>query len=301
MEFNFLGIDKQKQYNYMFPTSSSSNYTYISDQPMIHGGRSVVPVGFPSSLMVGQPLRSYRQFEPEMWLHGERFLPYDATVSMPLEERYYGGEGYDHRREITDLRRRSFSGYDNCLPCWLGNKTGATMSGSKRKAPLPSSPTVAGSSGLCSKKVTEEWRCAVCDISATCERALHDHLQGKKHLAKIESLKCNNTSAADIGLGVKKQAFEIKSLKSNKSCGEIGLGIKKVCVKNQTSEVKSVSTDVKKVKMKKKFKFWCKTCKIGAYDEVVMKDHKKGKKHVKNRRMIIKARAQKRSSERKGI
>ncbi|KAJ0701634.1 putative deoxyribodipyrimidine photo-lyase transcription factor C2H2 family [Helianthus annuus] len=181
------------------------------------------------------------------------------------------------------------------------------MSGSKRKAPLPSSPTVAGSSGICSKKVTEEWRCAVCDISATCEWALHDHLQGKKHLAKVESLKCNNTSAADIGLGVKKQAFEIKSLKGNNFCGEIGLGIKKVCVKNQTSEVKSVSTDVKEVKMsvggkmKKKFKFWCKTCKIGAYDEVVMRDHKKGKKHVKNRRMIIKARAQKRSSERKGI
>ncbi|MFS7981833.1 putative deoxyribodipyrimidine photo-lyase transcription factor C2H2 family [Helianthus anomalus] len=182
------------------------------------------------------------------------------------------------------------------------------MSGSKRKAPLPSSPTVASSSGICSKKVTEEWRCAVCDISATCERALHDHLEGKKHLAKIESLKCNNTiAAAGIGLGVKKQAFEIKSLKGNNSCGEIGLGIKKVCVKNQTSEDKSVSTDVKKVKMsvgekmKKKFKFWCKTCKIGAYDEVVMRDHKKGKKHVKNRRMIIKARAQKRSSERKGI
>ncbi|KAJ0701633.1 hypothetical protein HanOQP8_Chr10g0381491 [Helianthus annuus] len=108
MEFNFLGIDKQKQYNYMLPTLSSSNYTYISDQPMIHGGRSVVPVGFPSSLMVGQPLRSYRQFEPEMWLHGERFLPYDATVSMPLEERYYGGEGYDHRREITGFEAAQF-------------------------------------------------------------------------------------------------------------------------------------------------------------------------------------------------
>ncbi|KAM0017886.1 putative deoxyribodipyrimidine photo-lyase transcription factor C2H2 family [Helianthus debilis subsp. tardiflorus] len=314
MEFNFPGINKPKQYNYTFPTSSSSNYTYIFDQPMIHGGgRSVVPVGFPSPLMVGQPLRAYRQFEPEMWLHGERFLPYDATVLMPLEERYYGGEGYDYRREITGFEAAQFQRLRQSPTMYqpqelnkeiilLGNKTGATMSGSKRKAPLPSSPTVAGSSGICSKKVTEERRCAVCDISATCERALYDHLEGKKHLAKVESLKCNNTSAADIGLGVKKQAFEIKSLKGNKNNGgEIGLGIKKSCVKNQTSEVKSVSTDVKKVKMKKKFKFWCKTCKIGAYDEVVMKDHKKGKKHVKNRRMIIKARAQKRSSERKGI
>jgi hypothetical protein len=34
------------------------------------------------------------------------------------------------------------------------------------------------------------------------------------------------------------------------------------------------------IKMKKKFKFWCKMCQIGAYSEMVMEAHKKGKKHL---------------------
>ncbi|KAI3775358.1 hypothetical protein L1987_49931 [Smallanthus sonchifolius] len=113
----------------------------------------------------------------------------------------------------------------------------------------------------------QEWRCAVCDISASCERGPVDHLAGKKHLAKVESLKGNN-GRGDIGLGiiknyVKKQTSRVKSMKGN-----------------NIEEIEMISEGGR---MRKKFKFWCKMCQTGAHDEKVMIDHRKGKKHIKNR------------------
>lgn len=35
-------------------------------------------------------------------------------------------------------------------------------------------------------------------------------------------------------------------------------------------------------KNKKSFKFWCELCQVGAYCEIVMEDHKKGKKHLES-------------------
>ncbi|KAI3809218.1 hypothetical protein L1987_25188 [Smallanthus sonchifolius] len=321
MEFTFRGFDTQRQYSHVFPTSSSLNYTYFSDQAMIHG-RSVVPVdmvpigaGFPSSLMQpqSQPRRIRHQFEPEMLLHGEPFSPDNyVRVAMPLQERY-GGIG--HRigefetvpsPKMTEIIRYQPKDIKREIIV-VGRPTDATVSGSKRKAPPP--PTVAGSNGVCSnnsKKIMEEWRCAVCDISATCERGLNEHLAGKKHLAKVESLK-GNSIGGDIGLGitknsVKKQTSKIRSMKGNNIGGDIGLGMIKSSVqKQQTSEIKTDSEEVKMIgeggRMRKKFKFWCKMCQTGAHDEKVMIDHKKGKKHIKNRRR--KARARKGFSDRK--
>ncbi|KAI3705218.1 hypothetical protein L1987_75452 [Smallanthus sonchifolius] len=309
MEFTFQGFDTQRQYNHV-PTSSSLNYTYFSDQGIIHG-RSVVPVdivpigvGFPSSLMQPQPWRIRRRFEPEMLLHCEPFSPdNNVRVAMPVQERYGRiGHHIGEFEAVPSSKMKEIIRYQPEDVIVLGKPTGATVSGSKRKAPPP---TVAGSNGICStnsKKIMEEWRCAVCDISTTCERGLNEHLAGKKHLAKVESLKGNNIGG-DIGLGitknsVKKQTSKIRSMKGNIG-GDIGLGIIKSSVqKQQTSEVKTEAEEVKMIgeggRMIKKFKFWCKMCQTGAYDEKVMIDHKKGKKHIKNRRK--KAHARKRFS-----
>ncbi|KAK7291946.1 hypothetical protein RIF29_07517 [Crotalaria pallida] len=60
----------------------------------------------------------------------------------------------------------------------------------KRKA--LSAPDVDGSNHLPSglrKKPKEEWSCAVCHVSATSEKGLKEHLQGKKHTAKEKRLR----------------------------------------------------------------------------------------------------------------
>ncbi|KAI3803090.1 hypothetical protein L1987_31239 [Smallanthus sonchifolius] len=236
--------------------------------------------------MQPQPRGFRNQFDqPEMMLHGEPFsVDNNIIVAMPLQERY-GGIGH-HRRDIGEFvavpfQRQPPSEIVRYQPqefkkeiVVLGKPTGATVSGSKRKAPPPpSSPTAAGSNRLCpnnSKKIMQEWICAVCDISASSERGLVDHLAGKKHLAKVESLKGNNIRG-DIGLGittnsVQKQTSKVKSMKGNNiGGGDIGLGIIKSSVqKQEASEIKTVSKEVKIMseggRMRKKFKFWCKMC-----------------------------------------
>ncbi|KAL8235020.1 hypothetical protein R6Q59_021120 [Mikania micrantha] len=332
MDYKFQRFDTQNQYNHVFQESSLcfSNYTHFSDQPMIHGlwsGRSVKPVevqggvGFPSPVMLRQPLRTHHQFQPEMMLHGEPFVPDNVPVAIPFQA-IYGGEGYHHRDtgefvavpfrrpppsppkikriiryEPKDVKKEIIA---------MAKPTGATLSGTKRKAPTPSSPTFSASGRFCSnktKKIIEEWRCALCGISATCEDDLIGHLAGKKHLAKVEFLKCNSTGG-DIGLGLiknsaKKQTSEVRCLKGSSSIG-LRMNPEK---KKRTPENKSV---LKKDKMsdggrnsRKKYKFWCKLCKTGAHDEKVMSEHKRGKKHLKNVRM--KARAKTRSSGRKSM
>ncbi|KAL8189544.1 hypothetical protein R6Q57_029110 [Mikania cordata] len=311
------------------PLKSRSSYdTILIYTYGLWSGRSVKPVevqggvGFPSLVTLRQPLRTHHQFQPEMMLHGEPFVPDNVPVAIPFQA-IYGGEGYHHRDtgefvavpfrrpppsppkikriiryEPKDVKKEIIA---------MAKPIGATMSGTKRKAPTPSSSSYVGASGrFCSnetKKIIKEWRCALCGISATCEDDLIGHLAGKKHLAKVEFLKCNNTGG-DIGLGIiknsaKKQTSEVKCLKGSSSIG-LSMNPEK---KKQTPENKRV---LKKVKMsdggrngRRKFKLWCNICKTGANDEKVMSEHKRGKKHLKNLR--VKARARTRSSGQKSM
>jgi len=57
--------------------------------------------------------------------------------------------------------------------------------GAKRKL-VPGDDNHAGSSSQ--KKPKKEWSCALCQIVATSEKGLTDHLQGKKHKVKAASL-----------------------------------------------------------------------------------------------------------------
>lgn len=128
-------------------------------------------------------------------------------------------------------------------------KPDTNLPGEKRKAVTPPAVgpqelPVIGSN----KKPKEDWSCAICQISTTSEQGLKEHLQGKKHRAK------------EAGLGT-------KSAKKDKS----------LLQKNQDAD------DLEKKRMeskKDKFEFWCDVCQKGTHTEIVMTNHKMGKKHI---------------------
>lgn len=58
----------------------------------------------------------------------------------------------------------------------------------KRKAVAPPICDTEPSASGFSKKAKEEWKCALCQVSATSEMSFQKHLDGKKHKAKEASL-----------------------------------------------------------------------------------------------------------------
>ncbi|KAF3958014.1 hypothetical protein CMV_017027 [Castanea mollissima] len=68
------------------------------------------------------------------------------------------------------------------------------VSGAKRKAETASA---GGTSELppfgLKKRPKEEWSCAICQVSVSSERALNEHLQGRKHKAKEAGLRAQRT------------------------------------------------------------------------------------------------------------
>lgn len=193
-------------------------------------------------------------------------------------------------------------------------KPDPNLSGTKRKAVTPP----AGSTSelppfVLKKRPKEEWSCALCQVSATSERGFNEHLQGKKHKAKEARLRAQTmgkiasstplpkettkpstlTDTTDIGSSGLQARVEGESLHQNKTGDgsdqkmEITEDLKNDNEqKNQNAEdskTNGMATDQGAEKItefkKKKFKFWCEMCQIGAYSQVVMEGHKKGKKH----------------------
>ncbi|XP_059454459.1 uncharacterized protein LOC132184738 isoform X2 [Corylus avellana] len=198
-------------------------------------------------------------------------------------------------------------------------KPDPNLSGTKRKAVTPpaGSTSELPPFGL-KKRPKEEWSCALCQVSATSERGFNEHLQGKKHKAKEARLRAQTmgkiasstplpkettkpsklTDTTDIGSSGLQARVEGESLHQNKTGDgshqklEITEDSKNaneqvLLQKNQNAEdskTNGTATDqgaekITEFKKTKKFKFWCEMCQIGAYSQVVMEGHKKGKKH----------------------
>ncbi|KAH9654361.1 c2h2-type domain-containing protein [Citrus sinensis] len=195
-------------------------------------------------------------------------------------------------------------------------KPDPNLCGSKRKASTP--PAASVELPLMSSKKTKEWSCALCQVSATSERGLDEHLQGKKHKAKEAGLlraqkMCNNS----ISSMSKKSGKKIKLRESKDSSGQemktdveeestevnkavVGSdqkaeGVEDSEIKNEglpkkkdltakTRKKKNGIPTAEKTKRKpplrKKFKFWCEDCQVGTHSAVVMEGHKRGKKHI---------------------
>ncbi|KAJ6698649.1 hypothetical protein OIU79_012029 [Salix purpurea] len=197
-------------------------------------------------------------------------------------------------------------------------KPDPNLCGAKRKFVTPSTSVGELPFAGIKKKPKEEWSCALCQVSATSERGLSEHLQGRRHKAKEAELRAQkmpkNPNKASIPIkktakaaklailttGLEMEAeIEDESLQHNKSDN---ISNKKFENKEQGGDKndaqlvqknhqleslnKSMAESVQRkertpeIKMKKKFKFWCEMCQIGAYSEMVMEGHNKGKKHL---------------------
>lgn len=205
-----------------------------------------------------------------------------------------------------------------CLSVVLQKIPDPNLCGAKRKAVTPAAESVGELpfAGI-KKKPKEEWSCALCQVSATSERGLNEHLQGRRHKAKEAGLRAQKmarnpnkaslpketTKTAKVTIptaGLEMEAkIENESLQLNKSDNFSNKKIEnkedrgnrndvQLQQKNQQLEdlnknmAEAVQTKERtpEIKMKKKFKFWCEMCQIGAYSEMVMEAHKKGKKHL---------------------
>lgn len=174
----------------------------------------------------------------------------------------------------------------------MQGKPNTSITGVKRKAATP--PAAATSElalvGL-KKQPKEEWSCAICQVSATSERGLNEHLEGKKHKAKEAGLRAQKTGKNfGIGLVPKKMPTPIKLAETNARQSLVqGMEIEKkppLLKKKPLLHLKQ-DTDVSKTEdgkmeenWKKKFRFWCEMCQAGAFSEKVMNNHRRGKKHV---------------------
>ncbi|XP_071909103.1 uncharacterized protein [Coffea arabica] len=194
-------------------------------------------------------------------------------------------------------------------------KPDASLLGAKRKA-VPPEEEGAGdlSGGVSKKKVEEEWSCALCQVSATSERGLNDHIQGKKHKSKEAALRAQR-NGNNIGIGTfpKKDikpsveaAHKVSSEMGLKSRGELSqfkqtressllinsstertkennVSISEESDKTDNTRKKNLGVQKAPNKGQKKKKictFWCEMCQVGAYNESVMEAHRKGKKHM---------------------
>lgn len=203
-----------------------------------------------------------------------------------------------------------------CLNVPLQAKPDRDLYEAKRKAVAP--PDVDGSEhfafGL-KKKPKEEWSCALCQVSATSERGLTEHLQGKKHRAKETALRNQKIGkSTNTSLSLKKSEKSVKSneaivtttsgLDAKADRPSLQLGITRGCINQPLADkgaVESKNEDqlVQKdqnikglenengtsgqevaLKKRKKMKFWCEICQVGTASPIVMEGHMKGKKHL---------------------
>lgn len=161
------------------------------------------------------------------------------------------------------------------------------------------------------KNPKKEWSCALCQVSVTSEQTLNEHLRGKKHKAKeagLRALKVENsngesspkrtqvseytdsTGNAETKLKTKIEEIWLQIDKTGKGSkqkeGEDSknkndeLPSEKQARNEKKGKAAAERAGGKTPKSRKKFKYWCDLCFVGAYSEVVMEDHKMGKKHA---------------------
>ncbi|KAF2317015.1 hypothetical protein GH714_010546 [Hevea brasiliensis] len=192
-------------------------------------------------------------------------------------------------------------------------KPNSNLCGAKRKAATPPEQGAVGLPDAGLKKIPkEEWNCTLCNVSATSERGLNEHLQGKRHKAKEARLRANRVAKNLSPIPFPKKTAKPANLTTSIAGSEL-----EAKVEGELLEVEKANDDTDKkrenkqdsgnandklqkctyrkfeekrgreiaeertaeFRKKKQFKFWCEMCQIGAYSAVVMEAHEKGKKH----------------------
>ncbi|XP_022728839.1 uncharacterized protein LOC111284446 [Durio zibethinus] len=169
--------------------------------------------------------------------------------------------------------------------------------GAKRKTPPPAGTGELPLPLISLKKIpNEEWSCAICQVSATSEKGLIEHLQGRKHKAKEARLraermeKSSNTNTTTLpkkprlpqlnkNMDGSDQKLEDREKLKNKK-DELLIKREKKAERFRKKHGPMQVERTPELSKKEKYKFWCQMCLVGAHSEVVMEAHKKGKRHI---------------------
>lgn len=189
----------------------------------------------------------------------------------------------------------------------MQDKPDPNISGVKRKVETPASTSGQLPFTNMKKKPKQEWSCAVCEVKATCEKGLNDHIQGRKHKAKEARMKRQAQkmrSSASLLLEFGKQTEVTVGGDPAKSeqtthvediLGQfhktIGASVEKLVPESQKQDEKLLRNEMNKndkkanknqnsPKRKKILKFWCELCQVGVPTQGMMTSHEKGKKHL---------------------
>ncbi|KAM0844760.1 hypothetical protein ACQ4PT_056825 [Festuca glaucescens] len=134
----------------------------------------------------------------------------------------------------------------------------------KRKADTIVGPTVPKKV----QKLTKDWSCALCQVSATCEAGLNEHLEGKKHKAKFAQ--CGTSKV------ITDSKDNLRKITGNKSGIEPCDEPKKICI--------LVDGELHEVVQKNNY-LWCDRCKVRCDSNVTMAGHLRSKKHNKRNKV----------------
>lgn len=149
------------------------------------------------------------------------------------------------------------------------------------------------------KKSQKGWSCKLCQVSATSEKGMRDHLNGKKHKAKEKAvhrtIKSVEKGSDESDIRVEETDKSIELAISTGTTGQnlsnivgVNQGVNNVDAsshKQQHTETNAGSGLGKKHKKELKikdtdFKFWCKICEVGTTSEALMTAHRAGKQHM---------------------
>ncbi|KAF7154670.1 hypothetical protein RHSIM_Rhsim01G0028100 [Rhododendron simsii] len=253
----------------------------------------------------GDGFAIFSGFEPRHSVMQHQFegRSLEERIVLAIEERFSNSgrrAGIGGGFETVPFQRIAEPKVTEVKPTSEAKPEGST-SGTKRKAATP--PTVCATEPPSvgpKKKRKEEWSCAICQVSATSERGLNEHLQGKKHKSKEAGLitqKAGKNYA--IGLFPKKTSKPIKLVEptNNKNLAQLQKSKPEDVKPNNdlalvvyasdsnqngdSEKMQDKGADWKKIqKNKNRFKFWCEMCQVGAFSEKVLHRHMKGKKHL---------------------
>uniref|UniRef100_A0A0E0ACM8 C2H2-type domain-containing protein n=1 Tax=Oryza glumipatula TaxID=40148 RepID=A0A0E0ACM8_9ORYZ len=132
------------------------------------------------------------------------------------------------------------------------------VSGVKRKVDAIPATTRPGKL----QKPAQDWSCALCQVSATSEGALNEHLEGKRHKAKLAHCGASNA--------IKDGKSSLKEKTANKDDAGPSDAPKKICIQ--------VDGAMHEVVQKSNY-LWCDRCEVRCDNNVTMADHLRGKKH----------------------
>ncbi|XP_021814007.1 uncharacterized protein LOC110756842 isoform X2 [Prunus avium] len=308
MEFNFRSLDKRS------PPPLPSTLGYFSQHP--HALRATQQTQ--TAPMIERQLEKEKIREEIMAAERRRLLEAEVRRELMLERdiamrRAAAADGlaFDHHPRLLhhpldhDRFATSLINNHNLIPL---AKPDPNLSGVKRKTPPTAGASELPPTGL-KKKPKEIWSCAMCQVSARSQKVFNQHLNGKKHKANEARLRAQKLGKSSSSAPLSKQTAKFSEPEEIRESLDPSDGLDEkmqdACTSKEKKEELPMENDQcrenlkikdevevvqgpgrKEAVRKKKFKFWCERCKVGAYSPNVMLAHMTGKKHIAKRQEV---------------